>query len=202
MIRTEKNLFRFFKQYAAQVYENGKNKMITENCSGCHSCLSVCKTGAITMEENEEGFLFPKIDEQKCIHCGLCKRVCEKLDLSNFKNPESFVCRAKDEIRLSGSSSGGVFPVLANYVLDKKGVVFGASWTKDFEARHIFIEKKEDIPLLQGSKYIQSEISDSYILAKNFLDQNRLVLFTGTPCQIGGLKNYLTPPEKIMITLS
>lgn len=163
-------------------------------CSGCNACVSVCPKQCIAMRSDKDGFLYPEIDETVCIDCGKCSRTCPVLKSSTESGdvPKSYAAYNKDnDIRLK-SSSGGIFALLAQQTLSKGGVVFGAAFTDDFYAvKHIAIESVDDLPRLMGSKYLQSEIGDSYVLARKYLEEGRQVLFTGTPCQIGGLNAYL-----------
>lgn len=170
-------------------------------CSGCHACFNICPKDAITMVSDENGFKYPQIDENLCVHCNLCKKVCPVLkDIKKENDIHAYACINKnDEVR-KNSSSGGIFYLLAENILSKNGVVFGARFNDDFDVVHDYIEKIEDISLFQGSKYVQSTIHDSFKKAKKFLDSNRLVLFTGTPCQIEGLLSYLRKDYSNLIT--
>ncbi len=164
-----------------------------EKCCGCHACYSSCPMKCISMEADEEGFLYPRVDETKCIQCGLCEKVClMQNNCVQAPTPNAYAAYALDDnIRLH-SSSGGIFTLLAKYVINKGGVVCGAAFQKDtYSVNHIFIETVEAIKLLRTSKYVQSYIGDCYKEAKQYLDDGRIVLFTGTPCQINGLKKYL-----------
>lgn len=168
-------------------------EIINKNeCMGCHACYNICPKKAIIMEDNDKGFKVYKIDESKCIKCGLCKKVCPVLNRTSIENhPEAFaIINRNTEIRKQ-SSSGGVFSLLAEYIIEKNGVVFGVGFDENWKVRHCYVEKKEDINIFRGSKYVQSTIGDSYKKVKDFLDDDRYVLFTGTPCQIEGLKSYL-----------
>lgn len=170
-------------------------------CSGCHACYSVCPKHCITMEYDNEGFLQPQINRDLCIDCGRCRAVCPVLN--EYKgNPKgmAFACINKnDNIRMQ-SSSGGVFTLIAEYVLDKGGVVFGAAFDKDLNVKHIEVCKKNELYRLRGSKYVQSSIGDSFKFAKDYLEKGRLVLFSGTPCQISGLKSFLHREYDNLIT--
>lgn len=170
-------------------------------CSGCHACFNICPKDAITMVSDENGFKYPQIHENLCVHCNLCKKVCPVLkDIKKENDIHAYACINKnDEVR-KNSSSGGIFYLLAENILSKNGVVFGARFNDDFDVVHDYIEKIEDISLFQGSKYVQSTIHDSFKKAKKFLDSNRLVLFTGTPCQIEGLLSYLRKDYSNLIT--
>lgn len=161
-------------------------------CCGCHACYSVCPKNAIKMIEDEKGFKIPKINKKLCINCGKCDKVCPIKNTINVENkPVAYAAYNKDEDTRLNSSSGGIFSLLAEYILNLNGVVFGAKFNENFEVVHDYITKKEDIPKLRGSKYVQSVIGNSYKDAKFFLEEGKYVLFTGTPCQIEGLLKYL-----------
>lgn len=163
-----------------------------ENCTGCGACYSSCSHSAISMRESKEGFLYPKIDPSLCVDCGLCSKVCPE-NSPTQRNPEPKVYAAWNldyQIR-KNSTSGGMFLSLAEYVIEHGGVVFGAVWKDTVQVVHTYAETLEDLRPMQGSKYFQSELGDAYRQVLRFLSNGRLVLFTGTPCQIGGLKNFL-----------
>ena len=165
-----------------------------DQCCGCHACATVCPRSAITMNADREGFLYPKVDTDLCVECGLCERVCplnQTVKSDEGKKPSAYAAKNKDESVRRVSSSGGVFTLLAERVLDAGGVVFGAAFDGARRVRHIAVEKKEDLALLRGSKYLQSRIGDCYRRAREYLNAGRTVLFSGTPCQIGGLRSYL-----------
>ncbi len=166
-----------------------------KNCSACEACMNICPQNAITMVEDEYGFKAPKIDETICINCGLCSKTCNKTDIMQRNKPIStFALQSKNNKILKKSSSGGMFAELAKYVLSQNGIVFGCAIEKideKFEIKHIYIEKEEDLYKLQGSKYVQSNVGYTYKEAKQFLEAEKQVLFSGTPCQIAGLKAYL-----------
>ncbi len=172
------------------------------DCCGCYACENVCPVSCISMQADEEGFFFPKVDVQKCINCSLCEKVCPVIqkgfsakNASDFlETPVVYAARTKDTEVLSKSSSGGIFSILAGSVLAENGVVFGALWDENWKLKHSFIEDISALPAMRGSKYLQSAIGSSYKDAKAFLDSGRLVLFSGTPCQIAGLKNFLRKP--------
>lgn len=165
---------------------------ILDKCNGCYLCENICPQKCITMKTNQEGFWYPSIEENKCIKCGLCEKKCPLLiKKETHSNLEAYAMYNQNEkIRLE-SSSGGIFSLIAETILEENGVVFGAGFNKNFEVIHQYILKIEDLELLRGSKYVQSKIGNSYIEVKKFLQDGRKVLFTGTPCQIAGLKNYL-----------
>ena len=167
-----------------------------EECCGCEACYNVCPHKAIKMNEDENGFEFPNVLKEKCTNCNACLRVCPILNTKNIDNKLDFEKKAfiainrNEEIR-KFSSSGGIFTLLAEEVLKDGGVVFGAMFDDKFNVVHGWIEDINDICKMRGSKYVQSEIKDSYNNVKKFLEQGRKVLFTGTPCQVSGLINFL-----------
>lgn len=165
-------------------------------CNGCSACANICPQNGITMQINNEGFLFPKIDENKCNNCGICKNTCpmnktQTERTGEIKTPNTFaVINKNKEIRMQ-SSSGGIFTLLAEKIIAENGVVFGAKFNDDFSVSHGFCETIDGLADFRGSKYVQSEIENSYKKCKEFLQNGRKVLFSGTPCQIGGLKAFL-----------
>lgn len=173
-----------------------------EKCCGCTACFHVCPSNCITMKEDEEGFLYPVIEKENCIYCHKCEKVCpvQNTDHLNTKT-ETFVGYSKnDEIR-NQSSSGGIFSSIAEWILQQNGVVFGAAFDENFEVHHIAIESKDELEKLRGSKYVQSRLENVYPEAKQYLELKRAVLFTGTACQIAGLKKYLNKEYKNLYTV-
>ena len=167
-----------------------------KNCCGCSACVQRCPKQCIRLEEDTEGFLYPQVDEETCIKCGLCEKVCPILNQADklsvlevlaVKNPN-------DEERMN-SSSGGVFLPLAREVIKQGGVVFGAVYDESWEVHHVYAEKIEDVYPMMGSKYLQSKIGNSFKDAERFLKQGREVMFVGSPCQIAGLRTYLRNKE-------
>lgn len=165
-----------------------KNK---NECCACGACLNVCPKEAIKMKEDEYGFLFPQIDQNSCIRCGKCKTVCYFQNEKIINRPLStFAAVAYDSETVKKSASGGAFAALANYILENNGVVVGAELA-DFSVQHKCVLEKKDLQKLQGSKYTQSNMGRCYCEVKKYLDDNLIVLFSGTPCQITGLYGYL-----------
>lgn len=161
-------------------------------CTGCSVCSLICPTKAITMQENGEGFLNPVIDKNKCVYCGLCTEKCisENPSYKNTPQPKCYAVHADDEIRKI-SSSGGMFTVAANYIIDKGGYVCGAAYKDNFRVEHIIINDRNELQRLRGSKYMQSNPENVYPQVKDLLSEGKTVLFTGLPCQVAGLYSYL-----------
>lgn len=173
-----------------------------KDCCGCAACAQRCPKACITMQEDSEGFLYPEIDMKVCINCGLCEKVCPVIHQGQQRRPLA-VYAAKNEdikIRLS-SSSGGVFTALAESVIDEEGIVFGAKFDKDWTIIHDYVETKEGLSAFRSSKYVQSRIGDSFKIAEDFLKGGRKVLFSGTPCQIAGLKRFLRKEYDNLLTV-
>lgn len=144
------------------------------------------------MKSDEEGFLYPNICKEKCIDCGLCEKVCPVINQAMPTKPlKVFAAKnLNEEIRML-SSSGGIFTMLAEQTIKKRGVVFGCRFDENWEAVHSFTETMEGISAFRGSKYVQSRIEDNYLKVEAFLKENRAVLFSGTPCQVAGLHRFL-----------
>ncbi len=166
--------------------------IVKEKCTGCGGCSNACPVNAISLEPDKDGFLVPVTNGELCVDCNKCTGVCPALNLKkeNEKKPVMYAARAADEIR-AVSSSGGMFTPIANYVFDKGGVVAGVAFGKDFSVDHIMITSPGDIGKLRGSKYAQSHPHDIYRQVKSYLVKDKPVLFTGTPCQVAALYNYL-----------
>lgn len=174
-----------------------------DSCTGCGACVQSCAKGAISMKEDREGFLHPRIDSKLCVECHKCEPVCP---ISNpISIPQDFETKAyaainKDEDVRMRSSSGGVFYALAKWTIEQGGVVFGAKFN-GIHLQHSCAETLEEIYPFMGSKYIQSDVADSYNKVKSYLLQDRLVLYSGTPCQIVGLKRFLHKDYEKLITV-
>ena len=162
-------------------------------CCGCSACYAVCPVGAISMRPDEEGFLQPVVDGEKCVRCGKCGKVCPVLNPGVPRTPLSvYAAKAKDDELRRVSSSGGVFSLLAREVLNRGGVVYGAAFEKGtHRVIHQSAENEEELDALRGSKYVQSDMSDTFVKVKRELDAGRYVLFSGCPCQVAGLRMFL-----------
>lgn len=175
-----------------------------ENCCGCTACVAVCPKSCIEMKEDLEGFLYPQVDEKKCVECGACERVCPIINNQKERQFEqtAYIVQNKDEKVLRESTAGGAFTAIAKYVLKQKGVVFGVELDKNLIARHIYVDKEEELSRFRNSKYIQSFVGGgTYKQVKSFLEQGKFVCFSGTPCQIEGLKSYLRKDYEKLITV-
>ena len=164
-----------------------------EDCCGCYACYNICPKECITMESDNEGFWYPKIDKNKCIDCNLCEKVCpiiNKFNSSLYEEKSYAVFNKNEKIRLE-SSSGGFFSLLVEYVINNHGNVYGAVFDEKFNVKHIKITSFQYIELLRGSKYVQSKINNIFKSVKFDLKNDKMVLFTGTPCQIAGLQSFL-----------
>ena len=177
------------------------DKIEISKCNGCTACSSICPKHCIEMKANEDGFLYPIVNKDNCISCNLCDKVCpvnNEIKLNDVPNAYAAINK-KEEERLQ-SSSGGVFSLIANYILDKNGYVVGAAYNDKFEVELLTIDSKEELHKLRGAKYSQSRLGDVFGKIKEFLDTDHYVLFSGTPCQVGGLKYYLRKDyEKLVL---
>lgn len=166
----------------------------TDQCTGCAACFSVCPTNSITMKLDREGFLQPYIDTDTCISCHKCEKTCpiiSPVDIPTDFETQAFAAINKDEVVRMRSSSGGMFHALAKWTIEQGGVVFGARFDENWDLVHDYTETLEGIEPFMRSKYVQSRIGETYKQAREFLKAGRKVLFTGTPCQIGGLHAFL-----------
>lgn len=163
-----------------------------ESCTGCTACMNVCAHSAINMKADKYGFYYPDIDQNKCVDCGLCVKTCPVNHPVHIEYPSdcyAVVCKDRDELKKV--ASGGMASIFSKYVLDRDGVVYGANGIDIRNVHHTRIDKLEDLDSIRGSKYVQSYMGDIYKQVKKDLKEGKQVLFTGTPCQVAGLKAFL-----------
>lgn len=174
-----------------------------KKCTGCLACMNICPHSAIVIREDVNGFDYPELNKEKCVHCGLCAKICP----ANISEREplcitsAYAVTMKDEQILLKSSSGGAFAAISKLVFDKGGVVFGCVWDDNFRPIHAEAHNYNEMKYMHGSKYVQSRIGDTYKRVKQFLTDKQWVLFTGTPCQVSGLKNFLRRKYDNLITV-
>ena len=172
------------------------------NCCGCSACASICPKQCISMHDDEEGFLYPQIDTVTCIDCGLCEKVCPYLNASETNEPiVSYAAKNTDEQVRSTSSSGGIFTPIAEKIIDSGGTVYGACFNEKWELLHAKAETKKKLLAFRRSKYVQSRIGSTYKEIETLLKDGRKVLFSGTPCQVAGLRLFLRKDYDSLITL-
>lgn len=172
-------------------------------CTGCRACEQSCPKKCIQMRPDKDGFLFPHIRKELCIECHQCENVCPIGKESCFKAPPHNVYAAflNNKDVLNSSASGGVFPALASMILERQGVIYGCAWNESMRAVHIRITNRDDLIRLQGSKYVQSDTRDTFTEVQHDLKEGRYVLYSGTPCQIAGLKLFLRKEYERLLTV-
>lgn len=164
-------------------------------CCGCSACEQICPKSAIVLKANDEGFLYPILNEDLCVNCGLCKRICPyDNEIKGCEPIQSYAAQSDSVEILNKSSSGGMFRTFADYILEDGGTVAGCIFDETFRAVHTVSEEVETVYRMQGSKYVQSDMGNTFNEVKKCLENGQTVLFTGTPCQVAGLENYLQKP--------
>lgn len=173
-----------------------------KDCCGCTACVQRCPKQCITMVSDNEGFLYPIVDDKICIECGLCEKVCPVVNQEEPRKPKKvYAAYNKDEEVRVASSSGGIFTLLAEEIIKKGGVIFGVKFDKNWMATFDYTETFDGITPFRGSKYVQADIGNAYKQAEEFLKQGREVLFSGTPCQIAGLRRFLRKKYDNLLTV-
>ena len=173
-----------------------------KDCCGCSACVQKCPKQCISLKEDNEGFLYPQVNQQECISCGICKKVCPIINPNEKRTPlQIYAAINKNEEIRRQSSSGGIFTLLSEEILKEGGVVFGARFDENWEVKHDYTENVKGLVNFRGSKYVQSRIEDNYKKVETFLKQGRKVLFSGTPCQIAGLKRFLSKEYDNLLTV-
>lgn len=172
------------------------------DCCGCEACVNACPKSCIDLLYDDEGFLYPSVRMDSCVNCSKCVKVCPAINKpSEAKTPiETLSAINIDETVRISSSSGGIFSLLAEWIIERGGVVFGAVFDEEWNVKHDYTGKKEDLLRFRGSKYVQSRIGTAYKDAERFLKQGIYVLFTGTSCQIAGLKRFLNKEYENLLT--
>lgn len=173
-----------------------------KSCCGCGTCVQSCPQNCISLIEDSSGFSYPIVDRLSCVDCHLCEKVCPCLNQLTQKDP---ICcygtKNEEESIRRQSSSGGFFSIIADYVLNHRGVVYGARFNQNWEVVHDFTETKDGLKEFRNSKYVQSNIGHMFKQVFEHLNNGRMVLFSGTPCQIAGLKRYLHKDFENLITV-
>lgn len=174
-----------------------------KDCCGCSACSSICPKCALTLVKDTEGFLYPKVDSKLCNNCGLCEKVCPIINktLDTPKRQKAYLVQHKNKRILRESTSGGAFTAIAEYVINHGGIVFGAAFDKNFKVIHTYAENIDDLAKFRNSKYVQSDTGDTFRQVRSLLKAGRLVCYSGTPCQIEGLKRFLMKDYENFITV-
>lgn len=176
-----------------------------KDCTGCRACEQICPVKAITMKEDDEGFLTPIVDKDKCINCGLCKKSCGQIEryrnTNKLKEQLFLGVKPKNVEIAKNSTSGGIAYLISKMIIEKGGVVFGSAYDENLMPRQICVNNLEGLQKLRGSKYVTSDTKNTFSQAKNFLDEGKIVLYIGVPCQIGGLKKYLKKDYENLYTI-
>lgn len=178
-----------------------KGPVEQNRCTGCGACGDACPAACISMQTSEEGFLFPSIDESRCTGCGICGKVCPVLNPQEKRMPEkAFAAWSLDDSVRSSSSSGGVYSVFGEYVLENGGVISGCRFDGDYVLKHELCDLPGGTKLFRGSKYVQCFTDGIYRKIKKALADHKTVLFTATPCQVAGLLAFLGHSPENLIT--
>lgn len=171
-----------------------------EKCTGCGACKNICTKNAIKMEYDDKGFLIPVIDKEKCINCGLCKKICPiENDISKFMPIKIYACKNKNQSKRETSSSGGFFQEISEYILNKNGKVFGAVFDDEFKVIHGKANNINELEKIKKSKYVQSDTKYIYRDLRNELQNEKSVIFSGTPCQVQPIKNMKLKNEENLV---
>ena len=174
-----------------------------KQCCGCRACEQICPKLCIKMTTDEEGFMYPKIDKEKCVKCGLCKKICPMInnkDIKQKSNNKVYKVITDNKELIKKSSSGGAFSLIVKQILEKnvnkKYKIYGCLFDENFIAKHIGVENITDISRFRKSKYVQSDLQNCYSDVKKELKEGKIIIFSATPCQIAGLRNFLKKEDK------
>lgn len=173
------------------------------SCFGCSSCAAICSSRAIELVPDDEGFLYPRLNADKCTLCGACERVCPAAKKNEFKQGQqhAFALQAKDDSVLVASASGAAFGIAGSIVKERGGWVCGCVFEEGWKARHVITRDGLMLSAMLGSKYVQSDMGDCYRKIRELLKKGEEVLFSGTPCQVAGLSDYLQRPFERLTTI-
>lgn len=202
--KERKKTFQWIEETLNKPKKSNHICKMTKECIGCGACASICPVDALEMVNGQYGYYQPKINIDKCVDCGKCKKVCpavEKPDTNNAITPELYECILKDKSELRKCSSGGAFPLLANRILENKGIVYGVAWGDAYRAEYRRIDTIERLHELQKSKYMQGYTGSIYRSVREDLENGLMVLFSGVPCHVAGLYKYLGKEYDNLITI-
>lgn len=173
-----------------------------EKCTGCGACVQSCPKQCISWTEGEFRFKYPQIDKDICVNCGICERVCpiDKV-LQTPTTQKAYAAVHKDYQVLAKSTSGGAFTAIADAVFAQDGIVYGVAMMDNMQVKHIRTSNKEEFAVLRSSKYLQSDTGNTYQMVEQDLKQGKTVLYSGTPCQIDGLRHFLGKPYERLYTV-
>ena len=169
-----------------------------DKCCGCSACIQICSWKALSYGEDSYGFVIPELDFEKCVMCGACIQVCPSVTRNKKEVRKAYGAMAVNEEMRKKGSSGGIFGVLADYVLRKDGVVYGCTMDKKFQVRHVRITDSSELPRIMKSKYVQSNMRDIYLQIKSDLQEGKKVMFAGTPCQVSAVDNFIVEKENLI----
>lgn len=176
-----------------------------KDCTGCRACEQICPVNAIKMMEDDEGFLNPKVDEDKCINCGLCRKTCGQIErysnIDKLKEQLFFGMKPKDVEIAQKSTSGGIAYLISKLIIGQKGIVVGSAYDKNLMPKQVIVSNIDDLQKIRGSKYVTSDTNDTFSQVKRILEEGKEVLYVGVPCQIGGLKKYLKNDYENLYTI-
>lgn len=173
-----------------------------EQCTGCTACQTVCPIGCITFQPDTEGFLYPKVDEKVCLDCQACTTACPAIhQIALYQPLHAMAASGKDESLVWNSASGGAFYLLARYILSQDGYVCGAVLDKNLKLCHVLSNRVDEIEAMRGSKYIQSDLKECFKKIAQLVKEGRTVLFSGTPCQVAGLRNVVKIGKENLYTI-